>query len=154
MQFTSKQEMPDSCCYSFSEREARWEEVKCLGGSFTGSASCFSLWGLRVNFRGLCQALQQTKSVSLPTNHYFISLIITIRKYTLQENLLHMQQEEEEESSNIWREPWMDLPKVNTHLINNEIASGYYTYLWYLLCLFLYHIVSVLSTVIKITQRE
>lgn len=51
VQSTSEQEMLDSCCYSFSEREAGWEEGMRLGGSFTVTASYFPLWFLHVNLR-------------------------------------------------------------------------------------------------------
>lgn len=48
VQSTSEQEMLDSCCYSFSERETGWEEGNWVGGgnapgSFTVSPSYFSL---------------------------------------------------------------------------------------------------------------
>ncbi len=51
VQSTSEQEMLDSCCYSFSERQTGWEEGMRLGGSFTVNASYFPLWFLRVNWR-------------------------------------------------------------------------------------------------------
>lgn len=52
VQSTSEQEMLDSCCYSFSERETGWGRDVCLEGSFTVTASYFPLWFLHVNFRG------------------------------------------------------------------------------------------------------
>lgn len=51
VQSTSEQEMLDSCCYSFSERETGWEESMRLGGSFTATASYFPLRFLQVNLR-------------------------------------------------------------------------------------------------------
>lgn len=51
VQSTSEQEVLDSCCYSFSERETGWEEGMRLGGSFMVTASYFPLWFLRVNLR-------------------------------------------------------------------------------------------------------
>ncbi len=51
VQSASEQEILDSCCYSFSERETGWEEGMRLGGSFTMTASYFPLWFLHVNLR-------------------------------------------------------------------------------------------------------
>lgn len=109
VQSASEQEILDSCCYSFSEREAGWEEGMRLGGSFTMTASYFPLWFLHVNLR------VHKVHRSIPKLCHFPVIIVSFTVIIVRINLssIYILKSSLRESCYIWTDPWLDLLKLN-----------------------------------------